>query len=145
MPEHRLLLPNTAVESEAKPSQVARPGGSQLALTVVDPPTSMVVTEAFSQPRDDGVGVGVAVAGGLGVGVGPGVSVALGVSVAVGLGVFVAVGLGVFVAVGLGVFVAVGLGVFVAVGLGVAVAVSSGHSQVNVEVSNTQFGLGFGG
>ena len=43
VPEHWLLLPNTAVESEAKPSQVASPGGSQLALTVVDPPTSMVV------------------------------------------------------------------------------------------------------
>ena len=111
MPEHRLLLPNTAVESEAKPSQGAMPGGSHSAVTVVDPPTSIVVAEAFSQPRDAGVGVGVAV--GLG----------LGVFVAVGLGVFVAVGLGVFVAVGLGVFVAVGLGVFVAVGLGVFVAV----------------------
>ena len=133
MPEHWLLLPNTAVESEAKPSQVARPAGSQLALTVVDPPTSIVVREAVSQPRDAGVGVGVAV--GLG----------LGVFVAVGLGVGVAVGLGVFVAVGLGVFVAVGLGVFVAVGLGVGVAVGSGHSQVNVEVSNVQSGSGFGG
>ena len=43
VPEHWLLLPNTAVESEAKPSQGARPAGSQLALTVVDPPTSIVV------------------------------------------------------------------------------------------------------
>ena len=43
VPEHWLLRPRTAVESVAKPSQVARPGGSQLALTVVDPPTSMVV------------------------------------------------------------------------------------------------------
>ena len=51
------------------PSQVARPGGSHLALTVVDPPTSMVVAEAVSQPRDAGVGVGVAVAG-LAVGLG---------------------------------------------------------------------------
>ena len=125
MPEHWLLLPNTAVESEAKPSQVARPAGSQLALTVVDPPTSIVVREAVSQPRDAGVGVGVAVG--------------------LGLGVFVAAGLGVFVAVGLGVFVAVGLGVFVAVGLGVGVAVGGGHSQVNVERSNVQSGSGFGG
>ena len=59
MPEHRLLLPNTAVESEAKPSQGAMPGGSHSAVTVVDPPTSIVVTEAVSQPRDDGVGVRV--------------------------------------------------------------------------------------
>ena len=43
VPEHRLLLPRTAVESVAKPSQGAMPGGSQLALTVVDPPTSIVV------------------------------------------------------------------------------------------------------
>ena len=141
MPEHWLLLPNTAVESEAKPSQVARPAGSQLALTVVDPPTSIVVREAVSQPRDAGVGVGVAVGLGLGVFVAAG----LGVFVAVGLGVFVAVGLGVFVAVGLGVFVAVGLGVFVAVGLGVGVAVGGGHSQVNVERSNVQSGSGCGG
>ena len=69
VPEHRLLRHSTSVESEAMPSQVARPGGSQLALTVVDPPTSMVVAEAFSQPRDAGVGVGVAVAG-LAVGLG---------------------------------------------------------------------------
>ena len=43
VPEHWLLLPRTAVESVAKPSQVDRPGGSQLAVTVVDPPTSIVV------------------------------------------------------------------------------------------------------
>ena len=92
VPEHWLLLPRTAVESVAKPSHGDSPGGSHSAVTVVDPPTSIVVTEAVSQPRADGVGVGVAVG--------------------LGLGVFVAVGLGVFVAVGLGVFVAVGLGVF---------------------------------
>ena len=52
-------------------------------------------------------------------------------------------GLGVCV----GVFVA-GLGVCVGVavaGLGVGVAVGGGHSQVNVEGSNSQSGSGFGG
>ena len=141
MPEHWLLRPRIAVESVAKPSHGDSPGGSHSAVTVVDPPTSIVVTEAVSQPRDDGVGVGVAVGLGVFVAVGLGVSVGRGVSVAVGLGVSVGVavaGLGVFVAVGLGV------GVCVAVGraVGVGVAVGSGHSHVNVDGSKLQSGSG---
>ena len=131
VPEHWLLLHRTAVESDAMPSQVARPAGSHSAVTVVDSPTSMVVAEALSQPRDDGVGVGVAVAR---LGVCVGVAVA---GLGVGVGVAVA-GLG----VGVGVAVA-GLGVGVAVGAGSVMGIHT-HSWSSGSYSHSQPARGAG-
>ena len=115
VPEHWLLLHKTwllvithLVDSDA---------GLQPPVTSTEPPLSIVVADALTQPRGSGVGVGV-----MGVFVGVGVT-----GVFVGVGV-TGVSVGVGGTVGAEVNVAVG-GTGVAVGSQTTCQVSGSHSQ----------------